>query len=163
MEFFSAPGESRECVEVARRVMREAARGVPFDEIAIVVRAPETYWGLLEHALQRAGVKPWFARGTRRPDPSGRAFLALLACASEGLSARRFAEYLSLGQVPPRDATGATPPIPPPWVPPREETLTRGQLSLFELIDSTRRVEPTSSVERAKFAVPPRGRAPRAP
>jgi ATP-dependent helicase/nuclease subunit B len=136
VEFFSAPGESRECVEVARRVMREAARGVPFDEIAIVVRAPETYWGLLEHALQRAGVKPWFARGTRRPDPSGRAFLALLACASDGLSARRFAEYLSLGQVPPRDATGATPPIPPPWVPPREETLTRGQLSLFELVES---------------------------
>jgi RecB family exonuclease len=136
VEFFSAPGESRECVEVARRVMREAARGVPFDDIAVVVRAPETYWGLLEHALQRAGVKPWFARGTRRPDPSGRAFLALLACASDGLSARRFAEYLSLGQVPPRDATGATPSIPPPWVPPREETLTRGQLSLFELIDS---------------------------
>jgi len=136
VEFFSAPGESRECVEVARRVMREAARGVPFDEIAIVVRAPETYWGLLEHALQRAGVKPWFARGTRRPDPSGRAFLALLACASDGLSARRFAEYLSLGQVPPRDASGATPPIAPPWVPPREETLTRGQLSLFELIDT---------------------------
>src|SRR5262249_8265515 len=116
VEFFSAPGESRECVEVARRVMREAARGIPFDEMAVVVRAPETYWGLLEHALQRAGVKAWFARGTRRPDPSGRAFLALLACAAEGLSARRFAEYLSLGQVPPRDAAGATPPIDPPWV-----------------------------------------------
>ena len=42
----------------------------------------------------------WFDRGTRRPDPSGRAFLALLACADEDLSARRFAEYLSLGQVP---------------------------------------------------------------
>ena len=42
----------------------------------------------------------WFERGTRRPDPAGRAFLALLACADEHLSARRFAEYLSLGQVP---------------------------------------------------------------
>ena len=29
--------------------------------------------------------------------------LALLACKSEGLSARRFAEYLSLGQLPPAD------------------------------------------------------------
>src|SRR5262245_7536843 len=136
VEFFSAPGESRECVEVARRVMREAARGVPFDEIAIVVRAPETYWGLLEHALQGAGVKPWFARGTRRPDPSGRAFLALLACASDGLSGRRFAQYPSLGQGPPRDAPGGRPPVPPAWGPPHEETLARGQLSLFELIDS---------------------------
>lgn len=136
VEFFSAPGESRECVEVARRVMREAARGVPFDEMAVVVRAPETYWGLLEHALQRAGVKAWFARGTRRPDPSGRAFLALLACAAEGLSARRFAEYLSLGQVPPRDAAGATPPIDPPWVPPREETLAAGSQTLAPLADA---------------------------
>src|SRR5262249_3902349 len=42
----------------------------------------------------------YFDRGTRRPDPAGRAFLALLACAAEGLSAKRFDEYLSLGQVP---------------------------------------------------------------
>ncbi len=36
----------------------------------------------------------------RRPDPAGRAFVALLLCAVEGLSAKRFDEYLSLGQVP---------------------------------------------------------------
>src|SRR5207237_7016144 len=35
-----------------------------------------------------------------RPHPGGRAFLALLRCAADNLSARRFAEYLSLGQVP---------------------------------------------------------------
>jgi ATP-dependent helicase/nuclease subunit B len=138
VEFFSAPGESRECVEVARRVLREAARGVPFDEMAVVLRAPETYWGLLEHALQRAGIKAWFARGTRRPDPSGRAFLALLACAGDGLSARRFAEYLSLAQVPARAADGAPPRRDPPWVVPQEETLAAGQLSLFELLDEPR-------------------------
>ena len=37
------------------------------------------------------------------------AFLALLACAEEGLSASRFAEYLSLGQVPPVTESGAPP------------------------------------------------------
>ena len=57
----------------------------------------------LEEALRRASIPAWFARGTTRPDPSGRALLALLACAAEGLSARRFAEYLSLSQVPQRD------------------------------------------------------------
>jgi hypothetical protein len=113
---FSAPGEGRECVEIARRVLEEAARGVPYDEIAVLLRAPHIYQGLLEHALQRAGIPSWFDRGTRRPDPAGRAFLALLACADEGLSARRFAEYLSLGQVPragdiPADA----------WSPPTDE------------------------------------------
>ena len=97
---FSAPGEGRETVEIARRVLAEADRGVPFDDIAILLRAPHTYFGLLEHALARAGVPVWFERGTRRPDPAGRAFLALLACADEHLSARRFAEYLSLAQVP---------------------------------------------------------------
>lgn len=98
---FSAPGEGRECVEIARRVLEEAADGVSFDSIAVILRAPETYLSLLEHAFQRAGIPSWFDRGTRRPDPAGRAFLALLACADEDLSARRFAEYLSLGQVPP--------------------------------------------------------------
>ncbi len=114
-EFFSAPGEGRECVEIARRVLREARRGVRFDEMAVLVRAPAHYFGLLEHALERAGVPAYFERGTRRPHAGGRAFLALLACAAEGLSANRFAEYLSLGQIPPADAQPAA------WVPPGDE------------------------------------------
>jgi CRISPR/Cas system-associated exonuclease Cas4 (RecB family) len=100
VEFFSAPGEGRECVEIVRRILRAARRGVPFDEMAVFVRSPHSYFGLLEHALRRAGVPAWFDRGTRRPHPTGRAFLAMLACAGEQLSAARFAEYLSLGQVP---------------------------------------------------------------
>ena len=47
-------------------------------------------------------------RGARRPDVAGRSLLALLHCAEEGLSASRFAEYLSLGQVP-EDEEPATP------------------------------------------------------
>src|SRR5262249_7240093 len=58
-----------------------------------------------------------------RPDPSGRAFLALLDCALEGLSARRFAEYLSLGQVPPLDAAGAPPVNRAKWTAPEDEIL----------------------------------------
>ena len=100
LQFFSAPGEGRECVEIARRMLKEAARGVRFDEMAVLVRSPHSYFGLLEHALSRAGIPAWFDRGTRRPHPAGRAFLALLACAAERLSAARFAEYLSLAQVP---------------------------------------------------------------
>jgi CRISPR/Cas system-associated exonuclease Cas4 (RecB family) len=104
LRFFSAPGEARECVEVARRIVEEARAGVPFDEMAVFLRSPQRYVGLLEHALSRAGVPAWFDRGTVRPHPAGRAFLAILACACETLSARRFAEYLSLAQVPRLDA-----------------------------------------------------------
>jgi hypothetical protein len=100
VRLFSAPGEGREAVEIVRRVLDEAARGVPFDEMAVFLRAPHQYLGLLEHACARGGVPVYFDRGTRRPDPVGRAFIALLSCACEGLSARRFDEYLSLGQVP---------------------------------------------------------------
>ena len=105
VRFFSAPGEARECVEIARRILEEAARGVPFDEMAVFIRSPQRYAGLLEHAFKRVeGTIPaWFDRGTRRPHPAGRAFLAILACACGKLSARRFAEYLSLAQVPQLD------------------------------------------------------------
>ncbi len=120
LEFFSAPGEGREAIEIARRIHREAARGVRFDQMAILLRSPETYAGLLEQALARADVPAWFDRGTRRPHPAGRAFLSLLACAAEHLSAARFAEYLSLGQVP-RERAG----VEESWTPPVDEALGR--------------------------------------
>jgi RecB family exonuclease len=100
VRLFSAPGEGRECVEIVRRILDEARSGVRFDEMAVFVRSPRDYAGLLEQAFSRAGIPAWFDRGTRRPHPAGRAFLAILSCAVEGLSAIRFAEYLSLAQVP---------------------------------------------------------------
>lgn len=141
VSLFSAPGETRECVEIARLVQRRAAEGVPFDRMAVVLRSPQVYSALLETALRRAGVEVWFVRGTRAPDPAGRAFLALLACAAERLSARRFAEYLSLGQVPQPDAEGAPPAGPAPWVLPSaaDEVLPASavpvQASLFDVAD----------------------------
>lgn len=126
---FSAPGEGRECVEIARRLHRFAAEGIPFDRMAILLRSPDEYRRHLEEALARADVPAWFARGSTRPDPAGRAFLALLACAAERLSARRFAEYLSLAQVPDADPSGAPPEAPPPgarWVAPDEELVPEG-------------------------------------
>jgi ATP-dependent helicase/nuclease subunit B len=104
VRLFSAPGEGRECIEIARRVLEEARAGVRFDEIAVLVRSPRDYVGLLEDAFDRASIPAWFDRAGRRPHPAGRAFLAILSCAVEHLSAVRFAEYLSLGQVP--DAPG---------------------------------------------------------
>lgn len=124
VELFSAPGESRECVEIARRVLREAERGVPFDDMAVVLRAPERYRAPLEEAFARAKVPVHFARGSRRPNPAGRAFLALLMCKVEDLSASRFAEYLSLGVVPDATEAGASPATVPSqerWAAPEHE------------------------------------------
>src|ERR1700722_7918729 len=96
----SAPGEMHECVEIARRIACESRRGVPFDQIAVLLHDPVRYAPYLQEALARADIPAYFARGTRCPEPGGRAMLALLCCAAEDLSARRFAEYLSLAQVP---------------------------------------------------------------
>ena len=75
-----------------RRAVRRDGRLRPF--------AASTTRGSSSTRSSGRGVPAWFDRGTRRPHPAGRAFLALLACAAEGLSASRFAEYLSLGQLP---------------------------------------------------------------
>ncbi len=109
VKIFSAPGEAREAVEIAREIHACARRGIGFDRIAILLRAPAPYNAQLEEALGRAGIPAYFARGTTRPEPGGRALLTLLNCAAEGLSARRFAEYLSLAQVP-DPGTGADSP-----------------------------------------------------
>ena len=91
--------------------------------MAILVRAPGTYSSLLESALNRAGIPAFFSQGTRRPDPSGRAFLSILACAAERVSARRFAEYLSFAQVPDLDESGASRDDGAVWCPPEDEML----------------------------------------
>jgi len=110
------PGEARECVEIARKIQAEAAEGIRFDRMAILLRAPGSYRAHVEEALRRAAIPAHFARGTRRPDPAGRALLALLACRAQDLSARRFAEYLSLAQVP--ESVKVTE---EPWEPPQHE------------------------------------------
>jgi len=143
----SAPGEGRECVEIARRLLAAARAGIPFDRMAVLLRSPEEYRPHLEEAFARAGIPAHFARGAVLPDPAGRAFCALLACALEGLSARRFAEYLSLGEVPDATPAGAPPPAAPAterWVPPDDEQIpetladalaeTRGEADHEELL-----------------------------
>jgi CRISPR/Cas system-associated exonuclease Cas4 (RecB family) len=121
----SAPGEAQEAAELARVIHAEAALGTPFDRMAVLLRAPAIYTPLFEDAFQRASIPARFEEGTKRPDPAGRAFLALLDCAAEEYSASRFAEYLSLGQIRRVDArsgpleveSGAEEEI--LWVPPR--------------------------------------------
>src|SRR5262249_5302429 len=76
LEFASATDEARECVEIARSIVSAAEAGTVFDSMAILLRNPEGYQPLVEDALRRAGVPAYFSEGSRRPNPSGRAFLA---------------------------------------------------------------------------------------
>ena len=123
VRMFSAPGEARESVEIARFVLDEARAGVPFDQMTVLLRNPESYAPLLQTAFRRAGIPAYFARGTRLPDAAGRALLALLACRAENLSARRFAEYLSFAQTPLLDADGAPASAQAGWTQPVDDAL----------------------------------------
>ena len=159
VQFFSAPGEGRECLEITRRIQQEARGGTRFDEMAIVLRSPQAYTALLESALDRGGIPAYFARGTRRPDASGRALLALLLCAEEALSAKRFAEYLSLGQVPSLDDAGAPPPPQDVWISANDDTAVAaiaGASTTEELPD----VPPPKAVDEANPQISGMLRAP---
>ena len=116
----SWPGEPRESVEIVRSIQAEAAEGVPFDQMAVLLNSPGEYRSHLEEAFSRAEIPAYFAQGSTAPDPAGRAMLALLSCAAEGLSAKAFAEYLSLGQVP---ETNANKSLESAWVGPSDELL----------------------------------------
>ena len=96
----SNSGEALECVEIARAIHAAAAEGVSFDQMAVLLRSPDRYLPLILEALRRGGIPAFCTIAARRPDVAGRSLLALLHCAEEGLSASRFAEYLSLGQMP---------------------------------------------------------------
>src|SRR5262249_15174999 len=125
---FSAPGESRECVEIVRRVLALVHEGIAFDRVAVLLRSPQEYRSHLEESFGRANVPVYFARSAVRPDPAGRAFHALLCCAAENLSARRFAEYLSLSQVPDAKPDGSPPEATSTserWVAPDQDLIPR--------------------------------------
>src|SRR5262249_45715898 len=68
LDYFPAPGEGMECVEICRRIR---ALGVPFDRVAVLLRDPDRYHPFLEEAMRRAGIPAHFSRGVVRPDPAG--------------------------------------------------------------------------------------------
>ena len=96
----AAPGTAAEAIEHARAFLAEAADGIPFDRMAVLLPEPANQASAFQEAFERAEIPAFFEAGARRPHPAGRAFLVLLDCAREGLSATRFAEYLSLGETP---------------------------------------------------------------
>ena len=114
------PGEPRECVEIVRNIQAEATAGVPLDQMAVLLNSAGEYRSHLEEAFARAQVPAYFFKGTSAPDPAGRALLALLACKADGLSAKRFAEYLSLGELPQPEETGS---VESNWVGPDDELI----------------------------------------
>jgi hypothetical protein len=118
------PGEPRECVEIVRNIQAEATAGVSLDQMAVLINSAGEYRSHLEEAFARAQIPAYFFKGTSAPDPAGRALLALLACKADGLSAKRFAEYLSLGELPQPEEAGD---VESKWVGPDDDLIPNAE------------------------------------
>jgi RecB family exonuclease len=99
VELVTAPGEAAEVRAIARRLLREAARGVPFEEMGVILPRPETYAPLFTDLLSRLGLP-------HRLHPSlplrfgraARSLLLLFRC--RGLERPAVMEFLTFAPVP---------------------------------------------------------------
>jgi RecB family exonuclease len=112
VELVTAPGEAAEARSLVRRLLREAARGVPFEEMGVVLPRPETYAPLFTDLLTRLGVP-------HRLHPSlplrfgraARSLLLLLRC--RGLERPAVMEFLTFAPVPFEELLGEEVPARP--------------------------------------------------
>jgi ATP-dependent helicase/nuclease subunit B len=99
VELVTAPGEAAEVRAVARRLLREADRGVPFEEMGVVLPRPETYAPLFSDLLEHLGIP--FRLHPSLPLRFGRAarsLLLLFRC--RGLERPAVMEFLTFAPVP---------------------------------------------------------------
>jgi RecB family exonuclease len=115
VELRTAPGEAAEVLAVARCILREAARGVRFDEIGVLLPRPEPYATLLTDQLQRLEIP--FQLHPSLPLRHGRctrSLLLLLRC--RGLTRGAVMEFLTFAPIPFEGILGRdTSPSPPRW------------------------------------------------
>ena len=111
----TAPGEAAEVRAIARRLLREAARGVSFEDMGVVLPRPETYAPLFTDLLSRLGIP-------HRLHPSlplrfgraARSLLLLFRC--RGLERPAVMEFLTFAPVPFAELLGPdVPPRPARW------------------------------------------------
>ena len=79
VRILSTAGESREVREVVRQVLALAERGVPFHEIGVLLRHPETYARILREAFERSGIPCFLSGGVPLAETREARSLALLA------------------------------------------------------------------------------------
>ena len=106
VRFLSSPGESLEAVEIARLVLDEAARGVRFQEMAVLLHEPGAYTAHLASAFDRAGIPAFFVDGFPRIDPAARALGLLLDLTEADLDRAQVAEFLTTARIPYRAFLG---------------------------------------------------------
>jgi RecB family exonuclease len=99
VELLTAPGESAEVRSLARRLLREAARGVPFEDMGIVLPRPEEYAPLVTDLLTRLRIPHRLHPSLPlRHGRAARSLLLLFRC--RGLERPAVMELLTFAPVP---------------------------------------------------------------
>ena len=99
VELVTAPGEAAEVRALVRRLLREAARGVPFEEMGVILPRPEDYAPLVTDLLERLAVPHRLHPSLPlRCGRSARSLLLLFRC--RGLARRAVMEFLTFAPVP---------------------------------------------------------------
>jgi RecB family exonuclease len=111
----SAPGEAAEVRSIVRRLLGRAARGVPFEEMGVVLPRPETYAPLFTDLLERLGIPHRLHPSLPlRFGRSARSLLLLFRC--RGLARAAVMEFLTFAPVPFARFLGEdADPQPPRW------------------------------------------------
>jgi ATP-dependent helicase/nuclease subunit B len=104
-ELVTAPGEGAEVRALTRRILREAARGVPFDDMGVLLARPEEYARLFTDLLTRLGIPHRLHPSLPlRYGRAGRSLLLLFRC--RGLRRSEVMEFLTFAPVPFKDRLG---------------------------------------------------------
>lgn len=99
VELLTAPGEAAEVRAIARVLLREAARGVPFEDMGVILPRPQEYAPLFTDLLRRVGI-PFRLHPSLplRFGRTARSLLLLFRC--RGLPRAEVMELLTFAPIP---------------------------------------------------------------
>ena len=115
VDLVTGPGETAEVRAIVRRLLREAARGIAFEEMGVILPRPQEYAPLFADLLDRLGV-PYRLHPSLplRFGRCARSLLLLFRC--RGLSRSAVMEFLTFAPIPFADLLGPDrPPRPAQW------------------------------------------------
>jgi ATP-dependent helicase/nuclease subunit B len=99
VDLLTAPGEAAEVRGVVRALLREAARGVPFEDMGVILPRPQEYAPLFTDLLARLGIPCRLHPSLPlRFGRTARSLLLLLRC--RGLRRAEVMEFLTFAPVP---------------------------------------------------------------
>lgn len=96
VKIIAAPNEVQEVKEIAREIISLAQEGIPFQEMAILLRKGEIYFNLIKETFQNLGIPVYFASGLPLlQTPEAKSVLLLLDLINSNWPRTQVMEFLT--------------------------------------------------------------------